>query len=162
MPRSPVDSYSFVLVVVEHEGKVLLVRERKHGQTWYLPAGGVEIGETLVTAAVRETMEEAGVHVAPTHLLALDQTWTAMGGVPSVHFRFVFRARVIGDPTPKSLPDRHSLGAMWVAREHFVSLPLRAPEVVGFAALARSAAPKLPLELVEQAGFVMDDWRWAD
>ncbi len=163
MSKSPIMSHAFVLVVVEHEGRFLLVRERKHGQTYYLPAGGVEVGETLVTTAVRETMEEAGVHVRPTHLLAMDQTWLAVNGTPSVRYRFVLSARVLGDPTPKLVADRHSLGARWVAPGEIRGLPLRATEVLDYVAVARSSAHNLALTAVTQTGYVRPEPpAWAD
>eukprot|EP00242_Pyramimonas_sp_CCMP2087_P017376 CAMPEP_0198200930 /NCGR_PEP_ID=MMETSP1445-20131203/3809_1 /TAXON_ID=36898 /ORGANISM="Pyramimonas sp., Strain CCMP2087" /LENGTH=219 /DNA_ID=CAMNT_0043871099 /DNA_START=281 /DNA_END=940 /DNA_ORIENTATION=+ len=51
--------------VVLHEGKVLLCRrgiEPCKG-LWTLPAGYVEIGETVAEGATRETWEEANAHV---------------------------------------------------------------------------------------------------
>ncbi len=49
-------------VVVVKESKVLLVQQRKeaaHG-LWSYPGGGVEVGETLEDAVVREVTEELG------------------------------------------------------------------------------------------------------
>lgn len=48
------------LVLKEQAAEVLLVR---HGYApgWLLPGGGVERGETLVDAAIRELREEAGI-----------------------------------------------------------------------------------------------------
>ena len=49
--------------VPEHEGKVLLCRraiEPRYGY-WTLPAGFMENDETTAQAALRETLEEAGV-----------------------------------------------------------------------------------------------------
>lgn len=42
-------------------GDLLLVRTYKRG--WEVPGGQVEIGESLIEAAVRETQEEAGVTI---------------------------------------------------------------------------------------------------
>ena len=41
--------------------KLLLIRSRKHPEWFTFPGGGVERGESLIQAAVRETREEAGV-----------------------------------------------------------------------------------------------------
>jgi ADP-ribose pyrophosphatase YjhB (NUDIX family) len=48
------------LVLRNDDAQVLLVR---HGYTtgWFLPGGGVERGEALVEAAIREIREEAGI-----------------------------------------------------------------------------------------------------
>lgn len=47
----------------QHDGAVLLVRERPGGP-WSEPSGGQEPGESLAETAVRETREETGVTVA--------------------------------------------------------------------------------------------------
>ncbi|MFN8559058.1 MAG: NUDIX hydrolase [Dehalococcoidia bacterium] len=60
-PRAPIPTWYFALVVVRLGHRFLVVREAKHGQHWYMPAGRVEPGETMAETAVRETMEEAGI-----------------------------------------------------------------------------------------------------
>lgn len=147
MPRARIPSHFFVFVVVEHEGHVLLVREAKHGQNWYCPAGGLEAGETIQEAAVRETMEEAGVLVAEAGLLRVEQQWFPNDrerGLSS-WWRFVLRARVVGDPTPKRVADQHSLEARWVHPDALALFPLRHPEVIDLVELALGATPEVPL-----------------
>lgn len=51
------------IAVVQHEGRFLLVKRKKepNANTWGFPGGHVELGETALTAAVRELAEETGV-----------------------------------------------------------------------------------------------------
>lgn len=44
------------------DGRFLAVNESR-GRGWWLPAGFVEPGDDLMTAAIRETQEEAGIDV---------------------------------------------------------------------------------------------------
>ena len=50
-----------VLVVIKHEGKWLVTRHTIRGIEF--PGGKAENGETIVDAAIRETIEETGVTV---------------------------------------------------------------------------------------------------
>ena len=138
MSRARIPSSFFVFVVVEHEGRVLVVRERKHGQRWYAPAGGLEVGEDVRDAAIRETMEEAGVLVEPTAVLRIETMWSPSerGEGIVAWWRFILRARPVGDVTPKRVADHHTLEARWVRPEEIGQLPLRHPEVVDLVALA--------------------------
>lgn len=154
MARVRIPSHFFVFVVVEHQGHVLLVREAKHGQHWYCPAGGMEPGETIREAAIRETMEEAGVLVEPTGLLRVEQQWFPN---PRVHhgdagvsswWRFILRARVAGHTKPKSFADEHSLEARWVRPDEIRRLSLRHHEVIELVDLALGDTPSVPLAAV--------------
>ncbi|MCU0686637.1 MAG: NUDIX domain-containing protein [Polyangiaceae bacterium] len=145
MPRVAVPSYVYVLAVVEHEGRFLLIHEAKHGQGWYLPAGGVEPGETLVDALQRETLEEGGVRVEPTGILRVEQSWPSSAEGYG-RFRFIFAARVVGSAEPKREADGHSLEARWVAAEEIPAYALRHPEVIEHVGRVRSGAPTLPLD----------------
>ena len=58
-------------IVVEKDGKILLIRER-NGK-WNLPAGGMEPDETIKEAAIREAMEEAGISVDVGSLVGIYQ-----------------------------------------------------------------------------------------
>ncbi len=140
MPRARIPSHVFVFVVVEHEGAVLLVREAKHGQAWYAPAGGLEPGETIREAAIRETQEEAGVLVEPTGILRVEQQWfPEPGGGLLAWWRFVVAATPVGSTAPKRFADRHSLEARWVRPAAIRDLPLRHPELLELVELPRLA-----------------------
>lgn len=127
--RFPILTHTFAIAVVENEGKFLLVKERKTGGTWYLPAGRVELGETIFEAVVRETKEEAGVDVIPSSILAIDHT-PALQANQASRMRVIFKCTACGALEPKSFADEHSLGAAWVTPEQAETLELRHPEVV--------------------------------
>lgn len=57
--------------VLDSSGRVLLQRRGEAEGPWGLPGGGMELGETLEAAAVRETREETGLDVRPDELLGV-------------------------------------------------------------------------------------------
>ena len=76
---------------VADDGRVLLCRraiEPRRG-LWTLPAGFMELGETVEEGALRETVEEAGAHVEMQGLMALINVLH----VGQVHF--FYRARLL-------------------------------------------------------------------
>jgi len=55
-------------VVVDGQGRIFLVRH-SYVAGWHLPGGGVEPGETLITALARELHEEGNIALAETPVL---------------------------------------------------------------------------------------------
>lgn len=84
--------------VVIHEGKVLLTK-REDFEVWCLPSGGVEEGESVAQAAIRETLEETGLVVELTGLVGV---YSRVGVIPDIH-AVVFTGKVVGGEI-KTLP----------------------------------------------------------
>lgn len=58
-------------MVIDGAGRVFLVKH-SYIAGWYLPGGGVEVGETLATALARELREEGNIRLTdPPHLFAI-------------------------------------------------------------------------------------------
>lgn len=58
-------------LVLDEEGRVFLVKH-SYVAGWHMPGGGVEAGETLVAALVREMLEEGNIALdAPPRLYAI-------------------------------------------------------------------------------------------
>lgn len=56
-------------IIMTPENKIVLARRGK----WFMPGGGVEIGETFAQAMEREIMEEVGIGVHDLSLVAVDE-----------------------------------------------------------------------------------------
>jgi 8-oxo-dGTP diphosphatase len=67
----PTRPYLAVSAAIFRDGRVLIVRRARppaHG-LYTLPGGGVELGETLEGAIIREVREETGLAIAPLALV---------------------------------------------------------------------------------------------
>ncbi len=80
------------IVAVIEDGKVLLTR-REDFEVWCLPGGGVEEGESLAEAAIREAKEETGLDVELTRLVGV---YSRIGGMDRDVHGVLFTARPVG------------------------------------------------------------------
>jgi predicted nucleic acid-binding protein/ADP-ribose pyrophosphatase YjhB (NUDIX family) len=111
-----------VNVAVLDGGRVLLTR-REDFEVWCLPGGGVEHGESLAQAAVREVREETGLEVGLSRLVGL-YSRPRFGGY---HTLALFAASVAGGelrPDPAEVVELGWFGAdelpsdlLWGQRE---------------------------------------------
>ena len=148
MARSPIPAQCFALTVVRRGDRFLLVQERKYEQTWYLPAGRVDPGETFGEAARRETLEEAGIPVRLDGVLRVEHSPLPDG----IRLRVFFLAHPEDDRPPKRNADYESLGAAWVALDELDRFPLRGAEVRALLRYVAGGGPVFPLGLLTAEG----------
>jgi len=123
-------------IVVDDEGRVLLV-STKRGRPGYLvpPGGGVEKGESLAEAVARELREEAGLVVRPGPLLAYRELLTERG----VTLELYFAARLASPAAP---PEATTEGrdVRWVALDVLATVPHYPEQLAALARQARAGA----------------------
>jgi ADP-ribose pyrophosphatase YjhB (NUDIX family) len=96
----PTRPYLAVSAAIFRDGRVLIVRRGRppaHG-LYTLPGGGVELGETLQQAVIREVREETGLAIAPLSLVGFREAIgrDAAGRVERHFVILPFAARWIG------------------------------------------------------------------
>jgi ADP-ribose pyrophosphatase YjhB (NUDIX family) len=113
------------VVVANHSGEILLIR-RSDNDNWALPGGAMDLGESLPDAAVRETLEETGVHVEITGIVGIytDPRHVILytsNGEARQEFSVVFTARPLsGEPTPSD----ESREVRWIAQSELAGLTM--------------------------------------
>ena len=104
-----------VATVVERAGRFLLIEEEtRHGLRLNQPAGHVEVGESLVSAAARETLEEAAWRVDPTALVGVYHWGPDSSGAAFVRVTFAASPRTHEADRPL---DTGIVRAMWLTYE---------------------------------------------
>ena len=58
------------VIAVNDQGEILLIRRTDNGN-WAVPGGGMDLGESITGAAVRETQEETGITREITGLIGI-------------------------------------------------------------------------------------------
>ncbi len=147
MARDPIPTWFFVLVAVRRGNQFLVLQERKHGQLWYLPAGRVELGEDMITAAKRETFEEAGVRVSIDGVVRIEHLPLWEG---HARIRVVFVGSCVDEG--EELGGEDSLQARWVSLDDLETLPLRGDEVRRLFEYLAGGGTVYPLDVLAREG----------
>ena len=104
-----------VATIVERAGKFLMVKENSGARLVYnQPAGHVEAKESLLDAAVRETLEETAWRVNLEKLLGIYQYTSPENDI--TYIRHCFIAKAIEPRTERDL-DEDIAEAAWVSLE---------------------------------------------
>ena len=104
-----------VATIVEREGKFLMVKENSGGRLVYnQPAGHVEAKESLLDAAVRETLEETAWRVNLEKLLGIYQYTSPENGITYIRHCFIAKAL---EPRTEGDLDQDIAEAVWISLE---------------------------------------------
>jgi 8-oxo-dGTP pyrophosphatase MutT (NUDIX family) len=106
------------VVVVNDAGDVLMIR-RSDNDNWAVPGGAIDLGESMVQAAVRETREETGIECEITGLVGIYTDpkhvilYTSNGEVRQEFSILLTAIATSGRPRPSS----ESSEVRWVRRQ---------------------------------------------
>jgi 8-oxo-dGTP pyrophosphatase MutT (NUDIX family) len=119
-----------VAAIVRRDDRFLMVEERIGSAVLFnQPAGHVEDGESIIAAAIRETLEETAWHFEPKYLLGLYLWRNAQNG------RSTLRVAICGELTghePDRRLDHGIIATHWMTRDalNAQSARLRSPLVL--------------------------------
>ena len=108
----------------EFEDKILILKRSPHklqGDTWGIPGGKLDEGETPRIAVMREVFEEVGITINGDELEEIDKMYIRGSQVDYVFYRF--RVRFLTLPVIDLSLDEHVEWA-WLTFEEAVKLPL--------------------------------------
>ncbi|MCY1284567.1 Phosphatase NudJ [compost metagenome] len=112
-----------VATVVENAGRFLLVEEMAEGRAVFnQPAGHLEADESLIQAALRETLEETGWEVELTAVTGIYLYTAPSNGV--TYQRVCFAARPLHQ-RPDAQLDEGIIAPRWLTREELAAQPER-------------------------------------
>ncbi len=130
-------------MLVRRGFRYLLVRDDKRGSTWYPPAGQMNRGEDLLSAATRIARDRAGVEVQVTGIVALKHM-PLLPGHPAARLRFVVEAKIkSGIETDPGHPKGYYLPS------EVEALPLRGEDAAELIATHSQGRPVAPIEIYE-------------
>lgn len=144
-----------VAVVAERQGRYLVVEERVNGRLVInQPAGHLDEGETLIQAAVRETLEETAWHFRPEGLVGV-YLYPSPDG--KTFLRFCFHGEAYAHEPELGL-DREIQQVLWLSRAELEQQAerLRSPLVLHCLG-DYEAGRRHPLDLITHLGFDRSD-----
>lgn len=116
MEKEFVKAYVVAGVVIKKDGKYLLVQEKqpKAYGLWNLPAGHVDVGETIEEAAIREAKEETGYEVELMRKIGIYQEPAEKSS------KHAFAAKIVGGDL--NYPESEIMDAKWFTIEEIKGL----------------------------------------
>ena len=122
-------------LIFDDAGRVLLVCRKHPPQAglWHIPGGRLEPGETLTECCRREVLEETGIEVIPSKIVAV-----ADRKIEGFHYIIIdFLAKLTAASPREPHPSTDAADACWVRPDDLTEYPL----VTGLEAVIRSYQP---------------------
>jgi 8-oxo-dGTP pyrophosphatase MutT (NUDIX family) len=119
-----------VASIIELEGKFLLVEETtERGNRFNQPAGHLEENETIIAAAIRETLEETAYDFTPQALVGIYHWQHPVNGI--TYLRFAFSGQ-LGAHHPQRPLDDGILRTVWKSEAEIAADGelMRSPQVL--------------------------------
>lgn len=119
-----------VAAVIEKDGKILMGNKAKdvgpYPNTWRLPGGGVEEGESLEDAIRREIKEETDLDAISLEKIGVQEDDEPNKNGEMTHYTFhLFKAETEGqEAITEEFPD-----LIWVSKEELGKVPLARPSI---------------------------------
>lgn len=115
-PLSETHHQVIVASILERDGRFLLIEEPVNG-TLKLnqPAGRLEVGETLLQGAIRETREESGYTFIPSHIVGVYDYFHVPTGV--LFLRVAYSGAVVAMDGVTRPSDPHIHAVHWLTYE---------------------------------------------
>lgn len=107
-----------VATIIERDNRYLMVYEESDGKKVYnQPAGHLDPNETLLDAAIRETLEETGWTIQLTGVVGVNLYTAPSNGI--TYFRTTFIGEVISHDAKRPL-DTGIIEAVWLSYEELL------------------------------------------
>ncbi len=128
-----------VAAIILRDDALLMVRHLKEGRTyWMLPGGGVDPGETMAEALIRELREEVQIEVTPGRLVLASDAIAPGGGRHVVNLCFLAEHE---GGAPRLGDDARIVEVAWQPVETLPTLPMFPDFGATLADLARAGFP---------------------
>ena len=140
--------HNTVAAIIEKDRKFLMVEERTSGGIKInQPAGHLEAGESLVDAAIRETLEETGYLFSPQNFLGIYKWCDAQNH--NIYIRYAFIGTVKDMPESENLDDG-IIQTLWLYPAEVKNAPNHRSIMVKKCIKDYLCGVRYPLELIHE------------
>lgn len=116
--------FDVISCFVEYNGEILLLHRQDHkpeSNTWGVPAGKVDAGESLLEAIVREIQEETGLVLPPSQLSCFGKVFVKY---PEYDFVYHIYHAKLEQKRKIAISDREHKDFKWISPENALNMPL--------------------------------------